>query len=155
MRHRDRIVRTVIVIGVLTTIATSAPNGFVRDDSEERSLVAQDVVHVTIAFTAAASEQADSLRVELSWTGGSVTVIPDDPELAAPSLDTRFATVDLRDACLEAGPCTVGFSIDAGESTGTLTVLGIAERFGDASFCFPDSREFVGDATVEVTFDGP
>jgi hypothetical protein len=150
-------VRSVIVVGVLTTIATSAPQGFSRDGTAERTLQPGDVAHVTVVFNRSANDQADHLGIEFFWTSSApATLIPDDPAQPTRPL-TGFERIEADELCVEAGPCTLGFSIESGslENAGTLEVTAVADRAGDASFCFPDNREFSADAAVEVTFDAP
>lgn len=153
MSKRERLIRFVLIAGILTTVATSAPEGFVRDAFEMRALSPLDVARVRIVYSADASRQADDMRIELVWNGtGAPMLVPDDPALPPVQLDVRH-DIDARLLCGDA-TCDLGFTIDVGDAAGgTLEVTATAERAGDGSLCFPDNRDFVGDATVEVIFE--
>jgi hypothetical protein len=149
---RERLIRFVLIAGILTTVATSAPQGFVRDAFEMRALSPLDVARVRIVYSADASRQADDMRIEFVWGGsGTIMLVPDDPALPPVQLDSRH-DIDARLLCGDT--CDLGFTIDVGDAaSGTLEVTATAERAGDGSLCFPDNRDFEGDATVEVIFE--
>lgn len=149
-RLREGSFRFVLIVGVLTTIATSAPQHFILADAATVSLQAQTVKHVTVRFSADANEPADELSVRLSGNVGSAMIIPDDPRIAPGT----SLSIDALMVCPETGPCELGFSLDPGdELSASVDVEAQATRFADASFCFPDNREFKPTATVDVVED--
>lgn len=152
---RDRAIRYVLTAAVLTTVATSAPEGFVRDDLESAAISPLDVITLRVVFSTDTSRQAESMEIRLAWSGATpITLVPDDPGLPTISL-AGFDTIDALAPCsLVDGPCELVFTLDAGDAgSGQLEVTAIAERGGDPSFCFPDNRDFQGDATVDVILE--
>lgn len=151
---RDRFIRAVLVVAIFTTIATSAPEDFSREDFEIANLAPQEVLTLRVVFSAAASTQAEELSITFDWSSSTpIMLIPDDPALPPQQLTGLDSFDALAPCSLIDGPCELVFSIDAGEADGQLLVTARASRAGDPSFCFPDNRDFEGDATVEVIFE--
>jgi hypothetical protein len=151
---RSRFIRSVFILAVLTTIATSAPEGFSRDDIDTVSLAPMDVRRVRVIFSVAASEQAEALDIQFDTTSSTpIMLVPDDPSLDAVDLTDFHAFDALAPCSLISGPCELAFTLDAGDANAAVTVSATASRAGDASFCFPDNRDFSDDATVEVIFE--
>ena len=151
---RDRLFRGVLIVAILTTIATSAPESHVVAEAQETALEANTVKRVRVVFSAAANEQAGSMTVKFAdGIGVPIMIVPDDPALPAVELISSH-TYDVLEVCVEAGPCELAFSIDPGPAGElTIEVEGAMGRGGDPSFCRPDNREFTDDATIEVIFE--
>ena len=149
---RDRLFRGVLIVAILTTIATSAPESHLVVDEQTVALEPQTVIRVRAVFNAAVIQQAGSLSVNFSVGAVPVMVIPDDPALPAVEV-ASFHQFDVLELCLEAGPCELAFSIDPGDAGGMIEVEAVASRGGDPSFCRPDNRDFTDDAATEVIFE--
>lgn len=155
-RRRELAIRVLLVIGILTAIATSAPPSDSVQD--ERSVPVDDsgVTTVRVRFSAAAVEQASDLSLSFAPAGATVMFIPDDP--AQPVIPIAgFVDLDATAFCAPTGPCEIGFSLDVVDdpTPALVDVTASASRGGDPSFCFPDNEPFTEDATVEVVFTQP
>lgn len=156
-RRRELSIRVLLVIGILTAIATSAPPSDSVQDTRSIAVDNAGITTLRVRFSAAAVEQASDLHLFFSASSGpTVTLVPDDP---AQPVVPIVGTVDLdaTELCAPTGPCELGFSLDTGEAPAStlVDVTASASRGGDASFCFPDNDPFTEDATVEVVFAQP
>jgi hypothetical protein len=156
-RRHELAIRVILVTGILTTIATSAPPSDSVQDERSVPVDAMGVTTLQVRFSAAAVEQANDLRLLfVASAGATVTLVPDDPaQPVVPIVGT--VEIDATELCAPTGPCELGFSLDAGDdpAASLIDVTAFASRGGDASFCFPDNDPFTADATVEVVFAQP
>lgn len=156
-RRRELAIRVLLVIGILTAIATSAPPSDSVQDTRSAAVDSAGVTTLRVRFSAAAVEQASDLRISfLASSGPTVTLVPDDPaQPVVPIIGTL--DIDATELCASTGPCELGFSLDTDtDPASTLVdVTASASRGGDPSFCFPDNDPFTADATVEVVFAQP
>jgi hypothetical protein len=151
---RDRGLRFVLIVGVLTTVATSAPEGFFLVEDASRDLPPLEVAHVTVVFGAGTLGDGMGVTFDLEGEPGTVVmIVPDDPSVPAFEIsELGDQRVDVLALCPTV-PCEVGFSIDPAEGSGNLRVEAESRRAGDASFCFPDNRSYAEGATIQVIFD--
>jgi hypothetical protein len=142
--------RFVMIVAALTMIATSAADPFAVGANADVAFEAGAMRRVRVVYNDAANEQAERMTIIFKWQAPApVTIVPDDPAL--PAMVANEHTFQVLDVCVEAGPCELGFTIDASESPGgRLLVNASAQRTADQSFCFPDNRDFSDDAAVEV-----
>jgi hypothetical protein len=138
-------------------VATSAPEGFVLEESAQTTFEGPEVGRLRVVLSEAAVLDADDgALIELRGPSG-LLVVPDDDRLEVRTLGSPgessyfFRPVDL---CPEDGPCELGFSLDPeGERLVGLEVRVELRRRGDASFCFPEQRVFSDEATIDVLFE--
>jgi hypothetical protein len=157
MRRRELAIRVLLVTGILTAIATSAPPSDSVQDERSITVDSSGVTTLRVRFSAATVEQASNLHLSFGASSGpTVTLVPDDPaQPVVPILGTL--DLDATELCAPTGPCELGFSLDTGEDPAPtlVEVTAFASRGGDASFCFPDNAPFTEDATIEVVFAQP
>ncbi len=167
--------RTVLVLGVLTALATSAPEEHFLTDSDRKSLVDDDVLQVTARANRAAFDHGVEVSVHISLhlvdppvdrTEIQVRVIPDDSRLAITNKpltsaifrgDSAYTTYYLSEICIEGEDCQAGFSFEITEGVGTVDIDVEAESSASdgGGFCSPQDGSFPPDAAIEVTFDEP
>ena len=164
MDYKNWAIRIVLVIGLLTTVATSAPEDFYLDGQSGMTFTGPTTVRAFVSANGDAIQHADQFQVEfelLAAQGGPfmVSVIPDDPtrEVQNASVDAGGSIIGFYDAiesCDGEAACEFGVSFDIpADATVRFEIRGSLIAYGDPSFFFPENREFPASATVQVGFD--
>ncbi len=141
---REHSARLVLIVGALTMLATSAPLDYELHDYT--TVAGESLVHVRFSPDAA----GDVMKVVFTYEGAdsaTITPQPGFPQAAYALVAGQSATYDVEALCADG--CELDFTI-ASAPDDTTYVEAISQRAGDASFCFPDNREYDTSAIVEV-----
>ena len=164
MNYKNRAIYIVLFIGLLTTVATSAPADFYLDGQGEMTFAGPTTVRALVTVNRDAIRHADQFQVEFelqATLGGPfmVQVVPDDPtrEVQSVSVDaggTAIAYYDAISSCDGENACEFGVSFDIPADVAMrIAVHGTLTAYGDPSFFFPENREFPASATIAVGFN--
>lgn len=138
----------VMGIGVLTTVATSAPVDPAIAAQATVEVVPGRPVHVVIRASRSAVRHADAS--EISWWPAERVELALDGEPSPVESPFRFSDVEER--CPGEGDCDIGMDVRLVEDVAatTVTIGARLEAAADARFLFPEDRSFPADATVTV-----
>jgi len=179
---RNLTTRVLWTVGLVATVATSAPDTRRTGTSDFRELSFDEVVHVTVRPSQKA-EVANRYEVRAEFekplpAGFRLEVVPDDPSLGRLVLDAEDAeegyfglsdqdrelqafVLPVPDSpCAGDGPCELGYSLEVRRAPSEsdaeplrLRVSADLDRDGEAGCLQMNPPGFDAGASVEVSFD--
>lgn len=160
--RRSTAVRLVLIVAILTTVATSAPRNFEVSATDEHTLPT-GTTRISAHANQIGVAHADQLMLELELRTAmapmqnTATIVPDDPAIAPETLVVSAGFTErsyqLLAVCTRDKDCDAGVSIDVpAGSPITVTATATLVRFADGSLFFPEDRSFPNGATVDVGF---
>jgi hypothetical protein len=161
MRLRSIVVRLVLVVAALTTVATSAIDDLVLSSTIEGTLGA-GTRRISVFANRAAVDHADFIRLEIGPVGSSPAVDFDTPDPTLPivldSIDTttRGLRFDVEALCVRDRDCDASLTFEIPVAQDGPVAVGITATFvrvADSSFFFPDNPPFPEDAVIEVRIE--
>jgi len=155
-------VRLILIVAVLTTVATSPPPSYAVTATDERTL-AIGTTRISARANRSGVAAADRLTLDLELRTASppkqntVTIVPDDPAIAPETIvvsaNFNERSYQLLAVCDRDRDCDAGVSVEIPDGSAvTVTATATLVRLGDSRFLFPSDRSFPSDATVDVGF---
>lgn len=162
-KYRQWAILSILIIGLLATVATSPPPDYIIGEQAEMNFVGPTTVRAFVRVDARSAAHADEFRVAMvidSITGPwTVVAVPDDPNfepisIEAGPIEQEILFPDAIIACVDDGDCEFGVSFDIPENQEIrIQVDSSLLAYGDPSFFFPEDRSFPDDATMTIGFD--
>lgn len=164
IRLKDLSIRTVFLVGVLTTLATSAPQHPELVETYSDSNRAGPGAHrLYVRANAETTTYMSRFLVDIQvWANGgdgttTFDAVPDDPVFAIESIPSQGATslsFLLSEVCIAGEDCEFGITFDLPANVSIdVDVRAELTAEPDGSSCFSDSRDFSEDDEIEIGFD--
>ena len=152
-------VRLVLIVAALATVATSAPADIVLSETIQGSLGA-GTRRISVFASRAAVDHADFIRLEIGPVGSLSASSSDNPDPTLPIVLDSIGTTrrelrfDVEALCARDLDCdaSLTFEVPAAQS-GPVEVTVTFVRAGDSSFFFPDNPPFPEDAVIDVRIE--